>query len=244
MAAWALLVRDGRRSLPPTVRAATGPRPSVAANLRAVFGHARENPRFALILLIGSVVRTDSVILGAFVGLWVVNAGRLEGIDPITATRTAGLLTAIRLVTGAGGLLLFGPVADRWNRVRLVLFAVALTAVGFAAFGLVGDVFGFGMIAVVVLIGIAEGAQSIASQSLIAQEAPVHLRGSSMGVFAFLGTASLMIANLVGGRLFDKAGFASPMLMESALHLAALIAALLLLRAQRSTARLAPRTAN
>jgi MFS family permease len=99
-------------------------------------------------------------------------------------------------------------------------------------------VFGWGMIAVVVLVGLAEGAQSISSQSLIAQEAPAHLRGSSMGVFAFLGTASLMIVNLVGGKLFDKAGYASPMIMESVLHFAVLVAALILLRAGRPTERI------
>jgi MFS family permease len=258
VAAWRLLSADSRTAPRGTAsatfaeRAGSAANPGtmfasfrgVLANLRGVFAHARENPRFAFILLIGSVVRTDSVILGAFVGLWVVNAGRLEGIDAITATRTAGLLTAIRLVTMGGGLLLFGPIADRASRVGLVLFAVALTAAGFAAFGLISDVFGTGMIAVVALVGIAEGAQSIASQSLIAQEAPAHLRGSSMGVFAFLGTASLMIVNLIGGRLFDRAGFSAPMLMESILHVAALAAALALLRARRPAARMAPRTAN
>jgi MFS family permease len=258
IAAGMLLAPDGRRKSAGAAPAALNQRPGglanpravfanvggVWANLRGVFAHARENPRFAFILLIGSVVRTDSVILGAFVGLWVVNAGRLEGIDPITATRTAGLLTAIRLVTTGGGLLLFGPIADRTSRVRLVLLAVALTAAGFAAFGLISNVFGAGMIAVVALVGIAEGAQSIASQSLIAQEAPAHLRGSSMGVFAFLGTASLMIVNLIGGRLFDKAGFSAPMLMESGLHVAALLAALALLRARRPAVGMAARTVN
>jgi MFS family permease len=135
------------------------------------------------------------------------------------------------------GLIGFGPVADRVNRVWLVLISLAMTAGGFAAFGLISDVSGWGMIAVVVFIGIAEGAQSISSQSLIAQEAPAHLRGSSMGVFAFLGTASLMIVNVIGGRLFDTAGFAAPMIMESALHFAVLVAALVLLRARRATQR-------
>jgi len=234
MAAYLRITRDGRGTRAATERneatEGTGDAPSVASNLRAVLAHARAHPRFALILLIGSVVRTDSVILGAFVALWVVNAGRLQGIDAITATRTVGLLSSIRLMTTVVGLLAFGPIADRTNRVRLVLIAVALTATGFLAFGLVGNVFGVGMIAVVGFIGVAEGAQSIASQSVIAEEAPEALRGSAMGVFAFLGTASLMVVNLVGGRLFDRAGYASPMIMEGVLHLCALLAALALIR--------------
>jgi MFS family permease len=237
IAAFFMLAKDGRKATAVGAAPIEKP-PTILSNLAGVFTHARENPRFALILLIGSVVRTDSVILGAFVGLWVVSAGRLQGVDAITATKTAGLLTAVRLVTMSIGLIGFGPIADRSNRVRLVLIALGLTALGFAAFGLISDVFGWGMIAVVVLVGIAEGAQSISSQSLIAQEAPAHLRGSSMGVFAFLGTASLMIVNLVGGKLFDKAGYASPMIMESVLHFAVLVAALILLRAGRPTERI------
>ena len=244
LAAYLLITRDGRGTRAAAARTpatgatgATGAAPSIASNLSAVVAHARTHPRFALILLIGSVVRTDSVILGAFVALWVVNAGRLQGIDAITATRTVGLLSAIRLMTTVVGLLAFGPIADRTNRVRLVLIAVALTATGFLAFGLVGDVFGVGMIAVTGFIGLAEGAQSIASQSLIAEEAPQALRGSAMGVFAFLGTASLMVVNLVGGRLFDRAGFASPMVMEGVLHLCALGAALALIRRPTLTQR-------
>lgn len=243
LAAYFLIARDDRttrssaaEAVPGATRTATAA-PSVIANLRAVLAHARTHPRFALILLIGSVVRTDSVILGSFLGLWVVNAGRLQGIDPITATRTAGLLASIRLITTVVGLIAFGPIADRTSRVRLVLIAVSLTATGFAAFGFVTDVFGAGMIAVVVFIGIAEGAQSISSQSLIAEEAPAQLRGSSMGVFAFLGTASLMVVNLIGGRLFDKAGFASPMIMEGILHFAVLLAALSLIRSRTFTRR-------
>jgi MFS family permease len=244
MAAYLLITRDGpgtpaaaARTRTTAATVATGAASSVASNLRAVLAHARAHPRFALILLIGSVVRTDSVILGAFVALWVVNAGRLQGIDAITATRTVGLLSSIRLMTTVAGLLAFGPIADRSNRVRLVLIAVALTATGFLAFTLVGNVFGVGMIAVVGFIGVAEGAQSIASQSLIAEEAPEALRGSAMGVFAFLGTASLMVVNLVGGRLFDRAGYASPMIMEGVLHLGALVAALALIRRPALTHR-------
>ncbi len=235
-AAYFWLARDGRAG---GARGTTiaDTRRALFSNIAEVFAHARRNPRFGLILLIGSVVRTDSVILGAFVALWVVNAGRLTGIDAVAATRTAALLGSIRLFTMVAGLVAFGPVADRVNRVWLVLIALAMTAGGFAAFGLISDVSGWGMIAVVTFIGIAEGAQSISSQSLIAQEAPAHLRGSSMGVFAFLGTASLMIVNVIGGRLFDTAGFASPMIMESVLHCAVLAAALILLRAQRAAKR-------
>jgi len=203
---------------------------AVFANIGAVLGHARRDRRFAVILMIGSVVRTDAVIVGAFLGLWIVNAGRLGGIDAIEATKMAGLVASIRFVAKVAGALLFGVVADKVNRMRLMLVALTMTTLAFGCFGLISNVFGMGMILVAVLIGVAESAEGVTVQSLIAQEAPEQLRGSSMGVFTFLGTISLLAVNLLGGYLFDKMGFSSPMLMEGALHLVMLITAFVILR--------------
>jgi len=159
-----------------------------------------------------------------------VNAGRLGGIDAIEATKMAGLVASIRFVAKVAGALLFGVVADKVNRMRLMLVALTMTTLAFGCFGLISNVFGMGMILVAVLIGVAESAEGVTVQSLIAQEAPEQLRGSSMGVFTFLGTISLLAVNLLGGYLFDKMGFSSPMLMEGALHLVMLITAFVILR--------------
>jgi MFS family permease len=203
---------------------------AIVSNIATVLDYAKQNKHFGVILFIGSVVRTDTVIIGSFLALWIVNAGRVGGIDAITAAKTAGLVASIRFVTKVVGAPLFGLITDKVNRTLLMLVALGLTTTAFASFGFVKSVFGAGMIVSAMLIGFAESAEAIASQSLIAQEAPAHLRGSSVGVFAFLGTASLMVVNLIGGYLFDKAGFSSPMLMEGVFHLLVLLIAIWMLR--------------
>ena len=40
----------------------------VLANLREVFAYARANKKYGLILFIGSVARTDTIVIGSFLG--------------------------------------------------------------------------------------------------------------------------------------------------------------------------------
>jgi MFS family permease len=203
---------------------------TIFSNIRSVLAYAGKNKKFGVMLFIGSVVRTDTLIIGSFLGLWVVNAGREGGIDAIEATKTAGLLASIRFGMKILGSPLFGFINDKVNRVALMLIALAMMTLAFAFFGLITDVFGVWMIVAVVLIGFAESAEALASQTLLAQEAPPELRGSSVGVFTFLGTISLLLVNLLGGYLFDKLGYSAPFMMEAALHLLVLVIAVIILR--------------
>ena len=240
--AFFFLEKDSHRHLAvkghgkPESRPVTRKRGNLAETLSrigAVLAHARKNPRFAVVLLLGAVIRTDSVIMGTFLGLWIVNAAKLRGMDAIEATKTIGLLTGIMSVAAFVTPPLFGILADRMNRLKLLLISMGATALGFGAIGLIENVFGLAIIAVIIGIGIAEGAQTISAQSLFAEEAPAHLRGSAMGLFVFLGTSSVVLINLLGGYLFDAVGFTAPFVMEGALNLVFLILALLMIRGQR-----------
>lgn len=223
--AFFFLKRDG-------VARAAGQRVGILGELKAlsssigeVFAHARSNPRFALTLMIGLVIRTDTVVIYAFLTLWIVSAARIAGVDAIEATKTAGMLLAILSAAQFITPPIFGYLADRFNRLGLLLFALLLTTIAFLSFALVHDVFGNMMIIAVVLVGLAEGAQIIAAQSLFGQEAPDHIRGAATGVFTFLGNISVLAINLLGGYLFDKVAFNSPFVMEGVLHLVFFIAA-------------------
>jgi MFS family permease len=203
---------------------------TIFSNIRSVLAYAGKNKKFGVMLFIGSVVRTDTLIIGSFLGLWVVNAAREGGIDAIEATKTAGLLASIRFGMKILGSPLFGFINDKVNRVALMLTALGMMTLAFAFFGLITDVFGVWMIVAVVLIGFSESAEALASQTLLAQEAPPELRGSSVGVFTFLGTISLLLVNLLGGYLFDKLGYSAPFMMEAVLHLMVLVIAVIILR--------------
>ncbi len=200
------------------------------ANLKVVLEYAGKNRNFGVMLFIGSVVRTDTVITGSFLALWIVNAGHGGGVDAITATKTAGLVASIRFVSKVIAAPLFGLITDKVNRTLLMLLSLAFMTFAFGYFGFITNVFGQAIMVGAAIIGFAESAEAIASQSLIAQEAPPQLRGSSVGVFTFLGTATLIVINLAGGYLFYKVGFNSPLLMEGVFHLVVLLISIWLLR--------------
>ena len=213
------------------------PRESVLGHVRQIFAkikevlaHARVNRTYGVSLFIGTVARTDTLIIGSFLSLWVVNAGRVGGVQAVIAVKTAGVIAAIRFVTKVVCAPLFGVINDKVSRTTLMLVSLAMMTGAFLFFGLITNALGVMMMVGAFLLGIAESAEAIASQTLLAQEAPAHLRGSSMGVYSFLGTGSLMAISLTGGYLFDKVGFSSPLVMEGVLHFIVLAVALWLLR--------------
>lgn len=210
------------------------PTPSFFKAFAEVFRHAAKSPRFAVALMIGAVIRTDSIIVATFLGLWIINEAQTVGISSIQATATIGLMASIQSVAGFFGPIFFGWLADRMNRLTLLIISLALTSIGFGAIALVDDVFGSFIIAVILVIGIAEAAQTISAQTLFAEEVPEHIRGSAMGIFAFLGTGSVLIISLVAGYLFDAVGFQAPFVLEAALNLVAFVlAAIFMLRSNK-----------
>lgn len=197
-------------------------------NFAEVWRYAKVNPRFGFVMLIGMVIRTDSSIVGAFLALWVVNAAKAQGVDAASATATAGLLLSILSVASFVTPPLFGLLADRVNRIVLLLIGVALTGSAFTSALLVEDVMGWGIFVTVSLIGLAEGAQTIAAQSVFGQEVPPHMRGSAMGIFAAMGTASVLLVTIVGGFMFDTVSYAAPFALTGGLHFICLFFALVL----------------
>ena len=160
---------------------------------------------------------------------------RLSPFGSVGEILYAGIFVPLEF-TKVVGAPLFGVINDKVSRTTMTLTSLAMMAAAFGFFGFVTNAFGTMMIAGAFLLGVAESAEAIASQTFLAEQAPAHLRGSSIGVFSFLGTTSLMVINLVGGYLFDKVGFSSPLVMEGVLHLIVLAIAIWVLRPNGSRA--------
>jgi MFS family permease len=73
---------------------------------------------------------------------------------------------------------------------------------------------------VVALVGATETALIVSIQSVMGEEAPPALRGSAMGVFAFLGSISVVVISYAGGQLFGAFGYVAPFVMVGLLNLA------------------------
>lgn len=201
----------------------------VGRSMREVLDYAGVNKRFRIILLASAVLRADGAVLGTFLALWVINAGRAEGLETTQALKAFGTLAVIMSATD----LIFGVIAgfitDRVNRMKMLIWAVAATAVAFSTTIFVDSVTGTTIIVVVILINLAEAFQISASQALIGEETPPHLRGSAYGMFAWIGTVSVIVISLVCGQLFDKVGYKAPFLLMAGLGLVFVVLALAML---------------
>jgi MFS family permease len=211
----------------------------VFKNLGRVIRHARENRRFRVVMIAACIVRSDLAVVTSFLSLWIVTAGHDQGVSTTDALRRFGSAQGILYILGIVIPVICGFLVDRYNRLTLLMVSLGLVTIAFSSTALVKDIMGPRLIAVIVLIAIAEGLQNLAAQSLVGQEAPADLRGSCYSMFAWLGTVSVVIITFISGQLFDSAGYTAPFLMIAAISTVTLIIALLTLRADRKTAAMA-----
>ena len=165
---------------------------------------AGRRPRIALAYAASFAARADLVIVALFLSLWVTNAAMADGASAADATAKQGALFGI--VQGCAMLWapLFGWLADRVDRVTLVIVATVLSIAGYGWMGYTADPAAssaaFGAAA---LLGIGQASGILASQVLIAQEAPGPIRGAVIGMVGFFGACGILAISKLGGWAFD-----------------------------------------
>ncbi|WP_373987317.1 MFS transporter [Duganella sp. BuS-21] len=189
------------------------------SDYQKVLAHARKNPRFGLVVMMGFVIRSDYAVILSFMSLWVINAASGQGVSSVDALKTAGTLLAVFKIATLVSPLLFGLVADRVNRTILLVLSLALTGTSLCATLFISDVMGLGIHLVVAAIGITESALIISSQSVFGEEAPGELRGAAMGMFSMVGIVSVVFISFIGGHLFDSVGYSAPFVLVGILNL-------------------------
>ena len=225
---------------PPTHQAVDSSRAGfkgILKSAREVLALSKSDPTFGLVVLIAFVIRSDYFVSQSFISVWVMNAAKLHGVDAPAALKTVGLMQVILLVSLSVTPFLFGWIADRFNRVAFLIASLVFAAGAFAATMLVHDVTSIGMMVVVALIGIAETAQTVASQAVFGERAPPALRGSAMGFLVLMGTISVIVVSFVAGLLFDKMGFTAPFVFLSGLNVVFAIGATVLVTRRRNRDR-------
>jgi MFS family permease len=179
---------------------------------------AGRRPGVALAYATAFVSRGDLAVVGTFLPLWVQHHAASVGIDAARATTMGANITAI----SQGAAFLWAPIigilCDRMPRVRAMSLALALATLGYGALYFVGDPLGGGMKMVVALTGIGQISALLASQVLVAQEAPAEARGPVMGVYGFFGAVGIALAFEVGGHLFDAWTSAGPFVFMAAMN--------------------------
>jgi MFS family permease len=164
---------------------------------------AGRKPRIALAYAASFAARADLVIVALFLALWVQNAAIADGYTAAEAAARQGALFGV--VQGCAMLWapFFGWLADKIDRVTLVIVAIVLSVVGYGWMGLIPDpnepaAFGAGA-----LLGIGQASGILASQVLIGQEAPGPIRGAVIGMVGFFGAVGILVISKLGGWAFD-----------------------------------------
>lgn len=180
--------------------------------LKEGFGAAR-NPRIALAYASAFIARGDNVVVGAYLSLWVQQAGLAINMSPGDAQAKAAIMIPIIMAAPLPIAALFGYFSDKIDRVTGLIIASGLGAIGYLAFGSLESP----LLGIAIPIGIILGCGMITSvisgQTLIGQEADPRITGSTLGAFNFFGSVGTLVATVLGGYLFDIWTEGGPFLM-------------------------------
>jgi MFS family permease len=161
------------------------------------------NPRVGLAYACAFVARGDLIVIGVFFSLWLTQTAVAAGMDTAEALALAGMYFGIVQAVALVSAPLIGALIDRLDRVTATVAALLLAALGYGGLGFVNDPLGPLMIPAAVMLGLGQMAVMLASQTLIAQEAPASQRGAVMGMFSVCGALGIMFITKVGGQVFD-----------------------------------------
>lgn len=174
---------------------------------------AARDPGVLLGYAAGFVSRGDLAIVGTFLALWINKYGVANGMDTAVALARASIIVGISQAAAFLAAPVFGILVDRMNRATAVAVTNLISGLGYCSLFLVDDPFGGAMLAAVIVAGAGNIGTVIATQVLIQQQAPSHIRGSVIGFFGLSGAIGILAASKLGGWLFDSWTEAGPFVL-------------------------------
>ncbi len=181
---------------------------------------AAANPRIALSYGAAFTGRSDNAVKGIFVSLWVIQVAPLTGLSTSDALAGAGRLMGIMGLVILLWTPLFGLILDRVNRVTGLAVAMGLAGLGYSSMGFIEEPLAARNLPLFALLAMGQGSAIIASVTLVGQEAPARERGTIVATSGLFGAFGILIAAVVGGRLFDSIGPSAPFVMLGLFQLA------------------------
>lgn len=183
---------------------------------------AARNPRILLGYAVNLVARADIAIIGTYFSLRLMQAGLERGLQPPEAIAYAGRIYGIAQSAALASAFVFVFVADRFDRVTVVIAAMLFAATGYLWVGAT-DPFSPAIYAAAVVMGVGELTAILSAQLLLGQEAPLPLRGSVLGLSGIFGSLGILFANLFAGPLYDVWSTAAPFYVVGACNLLVLL---------------------
>lgn len=188
---------------------------------------AAANPRLGLALAGGFIGRGDFAVIGSFFSLWIIQAGKAQGMETGEALAYAGRIFGVVQLSAMAWGACMGYISDRMDRVGALAVGAVLSALGYTVLSWTEDPFSGGMLGVAVLAGIGEVSVVVAAGSLLGQQAPADRRGTLSGLYGVLGALGIAVVGFVGGQLFDRVAWQGPFLLMVGLNLLLALAAVL-----------------
>ncbi len=185
-------------------------RKRVGELMREGFGAAKDNHRLRLSFVESFIARGDLLMLGTFLTAWLFHAGiDQHGMSPPEAAANMGRFAGIPQLCALLWAPIFGFILDRFDRVTTIIVAMTLAAAGYISVGMTEDIMSPAAMGPLMLLGVGEFSAIMAGQALVAQEAPIDVRGSVLGVFAFCGALGLLLLSKIGGEMASGLNFGS-----------------------------------
>jgi MFS family permease len=151
-----------------------------------------------------NVAQRDTLV-AAFLG-WMLNAfdvmlysliiTRLMAVFSMDKA-TAGLLNALTLVASAVGTIIFGMLADRFGRRRMLNYSILTYSVFTFACGLANSIVLLGLLRF--LVGLGMGGEWTCGAALVAEAWPTRWRGRAMGIILSGWAVGYALAAIVSG---------------------------------------------
>jgi len=188
---------------------------------------AATNPRIALSYGAAFTGRSDNAVKGIFVSLWAIQVAPLTGLSTSDALAGAGRLMGIMGLVILLWTPLFGLILDRVNRVTGLAIAMGLAGLGYSSMGFVEEPLAARNLPLFALLAMGQGSAIIASVTLVGQEAPARERGTIVATSGLFGAVGILVAAVIGGRLFDSIGPSAPFVMLGVFQLVLCLAAVI-----------------
>jgi MFS family permease len=163
--------------------------------------------------------RADIGIISGFLIIWMVTICQDYGYTAAQATSRGAIALAISSVAITLITPFLGIMQDKWGRVPTTIVCLAVGGAALSSMALVDNPFSKPVWFIYIFIGVAF-AGALAPQTLIADSAPPHLRGTAMGVLNTAMAVGGIVFMQLGGFLFDHVGYAMPFVAKGIANIA------------------------
>jgi len=187
---------------------------------------AAKAPRIAVSYFSSIAARADMAIVTIFLILWVTQAAVQAGLSPADASKKAGMLMGFSQMAAVVWAPFFGWLADKIDRLTLMIIAFAIASVGYGGTAMQPDILATSAIPFILILGVGMSSTILAATVLLGQEAPAEIRGSAFGMQAFFGALGILLLSFVGGRLYDSVSPNAVFYLITAANAAVLLVAL------------------